>query len=77
LRHAFTNAVTASWALPAGTMGFVVVGGAVVVVDVVVVAALEDEAAALGVESLEHATSAHTATRGAAMDTKRLGISPT
>jgi hypothetical protein len=69
--------VTAFCALSAGTIGFVVVGGAVVVVDVVVAGALEDEADAFGVESLEHATSAQTATRGAAMDRKRLGISPT
>jgi hypothetical protein len=67
----------ASGALPAGTIGSVVVVVAIVVVVVEVVAALDEEGFPVLDESFEHALNASTATRGAVMDRTRLGISPT
>jgi hypothetical protein len=77
LRHALTNARAASEALPAGTIGSVVVVGAVVVV--VVVGALDEEVSVVGEPSFEHAASIHTQTmnRAAAGDEARRGIGPT
>jgi hypothetical protein len=79
LRHALTSAEAASAALPAGTIGLVVVVGAVVVVvDVAAdVASLGDAEAAFDEPPFEHAASAHAATTSATTVAARVGISPT
>jgi hypothetical protein len=83
LRHALTSADAASAALPAGTIGLVVVIGADVdVVEEVAdvagdVVSLGDVEPALDEPPFEHAASAHAATTSATAAAARVGISPT